>query len=177
MVVAAPVPASVVPAEDQATLTTQIDAALKAQHLGDAQRLAETAASRGWCPDRVVTVTAAIRTAERGWAPLADGVEVAIDEQAWVRAHVRMEDLPADRITGTRAISERTEQLARQIRQGAAAAFADAQTKVQEELDAGRPVMARHYLMISRPLADLCGKLPEFDKSFRRVSQAASPGH
>lgn len=169
----APVAATVIPAEDQATLLGQLDAALAAKNLGDAQRLAETVASRGWRPDRVAAVNAEVRTAERGWTVIADEVEQAVDEQQWVRAHARLKDLPSDRISGTRAVAERTEQLAKRIRQGASAAFADAQITVQEELDRGRPVMARHHLMLARPLADLSGKMVEWDKAFRRISAAA----
>ena len=165
-------PVSIVPAEDQATLLGQLDAALAAKRLGDAQRLAETAASRGWRADRVAAVNAEVRTAERGWTVIADEVEQAVDEQQWARAHARWKELPPDRINGTRAVAERTELLAKRIRQGASAAFVDAQLKVQDELDHGRPVMARHHLMIARPLADLSGKMVEWDKAFRRVSAA-----
>ncbi len=152
----------------------ELDLAVAEHRLGDAQRFAETLASRNVRPDRVAAATAAIRTAERGWQPVLDEVEAFIEGQEWLKAQSRLEDLPADRISGTRSVADKRETFETAIKRGAIGAFADARIKVQDQLDAGSPQMARHYLMISLPLASLAGKRVEWENLSRRISQAAS---
>ncbi len=152
----------------------ELDLAVAEHRLGDAQRFAETLASRNVRPDRVAAATSAIRTAERGWQPVLDDVEAFIEGQEWLKAQSRLEDLPADRISGTRSVADKREAFETAIKRGAIGAFADARIKVQDQLDAGSPQMARHYLMISLPLASLAGKRVEWENLSRRISQAAS---
>lgn len=170
-VIAAP---AVEPAVGSGDPVAELDAALAEQRLGDAQRIAESLASRNQRPDKVAATTAAVRTAERGWQPVIDDIEALIDGQQWVKAHARLADLPADRILATRSVAERREGFATAITRGASAAFADARIQVQDQLDKGSPLMARHHLMLAMPLAQLAGKMPDWFTIQQRVAKAES---
>ncbi len=160
--------------DDPDAVAAAVDAALAEQRLGDAQRFSEILASRGHHADKTAAVASAIRTAERGWNEILDEAETATEGEGWIAAAARIREVPDDRLHATRAIADRRERLATSVRRGAASAFAEARLKAQDLLDQGNPVMARHHLMIARPLAALAGfeQLRDYDRLFRRMSDA-----